>query len=404
MGTIQLSIQSGNTLGTDPELFVGRMAGKRFEVVGSEKFVPESSLMVTRDGVQCELHAGGPSYSCRQAFSGSVTQAMAELAVLVDYYNKDGRRSEESKKVFVSFTPLIKLNDSDMKKLSPDARLLNCRDSLNAYGREKIVRDGNTYMIRSGSGHIHLGSAYIKQMDAVELVKFIDLVAGTAIVLMARNKAEKIRRETYGRAGEYRLPKHGLEYRVPSNFWLLDYALASGVTGLVRLAYYIAQCGDKGNPAKVIYDGLLNDVEKVGGWDAVERAINENDWDLALRIHKLAVRPHMEKLYGLYSFGGGVMMDNFEYFVHTIREEETKKDAKPSTHPGLGQWFNTTASSILSRWRTGNRSTGWEVFLERVVGPKRVASKWTGIVLPPAEGTAKRRSGSVETAERRIAA
>lgn len=400
------------TVGADPELFVGRMVGKHFSALGSEKFVPEPSSPsiwrnVVRDGVQCELR---PSYTgCRQGFATSVSDALYVLSQHVSTYNS----AHPKHQVAVTFRSLVKMTAKELQKLTPESRLLNCKPSLNAYGREQIKRDGNEYMIRTGSGHIHLGTQVAKEWDASEVVRWMDLIAGIACVLVARSPHEAIRRETYGRAGEYRLPKHGIEYRVPSNFWLVDYRMCSMVTGLVRQALYMVQMNAKtaGKPANQWHASILENVEKAGGWDAVEKAINTNDWDLAMRIYQTAVKPAVKQLgashYSLCGQGG----DDFEYFADTIREDAEKPNAS-KTFPGMTQWFDTGDGAILTRW-TGSFSTaqGWERFLGGVVGPRRHAAKFTGVILDPAkftavepEAKARRRSGAIEQAEQRLAA
>lgn len=68
------------------------------------------------------------------------------------------------------------------------------------------------------------------------LVPLHDIFVGNTGVLIDRDPGAAERRENYGRAGEYRLPDYGLEYRTLSNFWLRDYALMSLMFGMAHLA------------------------------------------------------------------------------------------------------------------------------------------------------------------------
>ena len=236
----------GNIIGCDPELFIIRTSGKvlkREAVVGSERIVPSdlvhdiNGTSVSRDGVQCELHAGGRG-GCRQSLSYYISRALSILDSLVFDANK------KDPTIRVSFQPIITLTKRDISSLSADALELNCKPSLNAYGRKPIHRDGATYPIRTASGHLHMGSSLFglsPQIDPDLSVKIFDLLVGIPTVLIDRDPSQVIRRETYGRAGEDRLPQHGLEYRVPSNFWLQDYKLMSFVFGLAKLAIRVCE-------------------------------------------------------------------------------------------------------------------------------------------------------------------
>src|SRR5690606_38791590 len=106
---------------------------------------------------------------------------------------------------------------------------------------------------------------------------FLDLVVGIPSVLMDRDPSNIERRKLYGRAGEYRLPAHGFEYRTPSNFWLTSYPLMSLVFGLARMAVQMA-----GSPHYQLY---LREFFSEYSTKEVEHAINSNDFNLAYKIY-----------------------------------------------------------------------------------------------------------------------
>lgn len=381
-----LSLAYGTTLGCDPEIFVTRIAGKlkkRTAAVPSEAVLPVGDgPRVTRDGVQVELHVPGNT-SCRHGLSGQIAQAMMHLEDLVE----DTRKRLKDPSVGVSFKPLIKLTTRDIAKLSPEARELNCKPSKNAYGREPIYRDGNVYPIRTASGHLHLGNQLftLERLDPNDAVKILDLLVGIPCVLVDQSPKQAIRRETYGRAGEYRLPKHGVEYRVPSNFWLQDYKLMSMVFGLAKMALCVCEGLRRKNEVNRWATDML---QEKADFAKVEQAINTNDVDLALRVFKEAIRPFGNTVGVHWGFNGPTSMDNFEYFVDTIREH------------GLKHWFHLGPKAILARWRSGDINIGWERFLAEVVQPKRQRAKFTGIILDPVKDTAvRRRSRAVTEAE-----
>ena len=67
-----------------------------------------------------------------------------------------------------------------------------------------------------------------------EAVKCLDAVLGIATVCMFKDMDDPRRRMLYGKAGEYRLPPHGLEYRVLSNAWLCHPLITNLVLDLAR--------------------------------------------------------------------------------------------------------------------------------------------------------------------------
>ena len=359
------------TLGCDPEIFATRIAGKvskRVAPVSSEHVIPVDGLrderggqMVTRDGVQIELHAGGYS-GCRQSLACSIKAAMRCLQrVIVAAHKKDPS-------IAISFRPLVTLTKREMAALSPEARELNCKPSLNAYGREPVQRDGNIYTTRTASGHVHLGTTLLNHVkNPNDVVKVCDLLVGVPCVLVDQNKAQRIRRETYGRAGEYRRPAHGLEYRVPGNFWLLDYKLMSMVFGLAKLANSIAHGIEQSGSTseKWAYKTLTKDVD----FAEVEHAINENDVAGALRIYINHIRPFVQQIQTSQGLSHH-LLNAFEYFIEMISQK------------GLKHWFDVDDAEVLRRWTELNYNVGWERFLAETVATEYNNSKFTGIVLP----------------------
>jgi len=76
--------------------------------------------------------------------------------------------------------------------------------------------------LRSGGGHIHLGSDIIRQIPRglIFTARMLDLFLGIPSILLDHDETTAERRKLYGRAGRYRKPKYGVEYRSMGNFWL----------------------------------------------------------------------------------------------------------------------------------------------------------------------------------------
>lgn len=267
-------------LGADPEVFLAR--GNR--VVGSELYIPEQGLSigeagkVVRDGVQVELHPV-PS-TCRESFAYYLGHCLTGLAAEI------AERSNEE--IGVSFRQVVNISKAELDKLSDLSRRLMCDPSFNAY-RNRTVNVKDNFRMRSAAGHLHfgIGKAHriIREEDEAKLTaKVFDCLIGLACILLDRDPNAARRRKLYGRAGEYRTPPHGFEYRVPSNFWLRSNALLSLMFGLGRMAidvrnslYYTRSYPSSGMVETDFTKELLGAVDL----KKVEKAINTNDFQLA---------------------------------------------------------------------------------------------------------------------------
>src|ERR1019366_5440055 len=77
----------------------------------------------------------------------------------------------------------------------------------------------------------------------INMVKAMDAIAGVACVALFAKYDNPIRRQYYGLPGEYRLPKHGLEYRALSNAWLIHPLIMNLVIDFARKAAIMGKEG-----------------------------------------------------------------------------------------------------------------------------------------------------------------
>ena len=348
----------GLTFGADPEVFVVNTKTKRPTVIGSELVIKEPLKAYLRsykddiygtvepDGVQAELHPR--SGSCRAGFGACMSICLDTLrAELAKHPNLQ-----------ISFDQMVSVKKSELVKLSDHAKFLGCTPSLNIYGRVSKEVNGLEYRKRSAAGHVHIGSSYIRNesypkgvVTPERLVPALDILVGIPGVLMDRDPAARERRKLYGRAGEYRLPKHGLEYRTLSNFWLISYPIMSLVLGQVRNALCIAFTetpSAKGfaNPTSKLATNALNELIELADLKKVEKAINTNNFDLAYSIYEKAIKPVMSGLHCYYGLGmntasGDKIFEKFEKLISKPLKE---------TFPG----------TIFDNW--SHRPKGWERF------------------------------------------
>lgn len=350
------------SLGCDPEFFFEQDG----QVVGAEKVIGDELITSTHyggikngfvmDGVQIELNP--PAGHCREGLAGNIAASFRQLR---DHLAK-------TKGIKASFTTCIELTKQELDSLSDKAKALGCAPSLNrANAKAAVTVNGATSLKRSAGGHIHLGlSAAMKKEGVRErLVDILDILVGNTCVLLDRDPNAPQRRKVYGRAGEYRLPKHGLEYRVLSNFWLRSYQLMSFVMGAARNAVSVIehtqQLETNRNYANTAYGSsysiYLWDAEAellrlAGGEEGLKlfrKAINTNDYDLALANFE-RIWPFIDKYLSATGTGLGPMMRPHFDTLHSLIKQKGIEAFFPQDP--LEHWCNV---------RIGG--TGWESFI-----------------------------------------
>ena len=251
----------------------------------------------------------------------------SSLVMLKKFLAKKGVEYE------VFFGQGVKISKSELGKLLPQNQRFGCMPSKAVYdkGANLAEVDPLEYRYRSAGGHIHIGDGYkpipgfaeLIKKNPNDFVKILDIIVGNTCVLFDRSPENKRRRKLYGRAGEYRLPKHGIEYRTPSNFWLQNYILMSMVFGLTRLAVDIARDDFTRN-------SFINAVDL----GLIQKAINENDFKLALANYKTII-PLLEE--GLANGSNWAMGD---YGLTVDRLETLSELAISVNEKGIGHWLD----------------------------------------------------------------
>lgn len=342
----------GVFLGCDPEFFFVRKGG---EVIGSEKVlktpVASGAAKFVMDGVQVELNPC--PHSCREGLGGEISLAFRALKLHL----------EKAGDIEASFTTVVEVDKKELDTLSDRAKVFGCAPSLNAYGRApSVTLDAEKYRKRSAGGHIHLGistAAYPWMKGTLpRLVPLLDIFLGNTCVLLDRDPEAIERRRVYGRAGEHRLPAHGLEYRTLSNFWLRSYQLTSFVMGVARQTTNIFAHGlYYTQPNVPVYDATTKawspeeEILSLVDLRKVEEAINTNNLPLAQEnweVVKKFLAAHA------HNFSYGLMpscFKNFDRFAARVQAE------------GLERVF---PENPIDHWATLNntgQARGWERFI-----------------------------------------
>lgn len=318
-------------VGCDPEFF---FTDKEGNVIPSSQIVEPNDEGVIVDGFQGELNPR--SDSCRQRH-----------AVQIAYGIDLAQRMAKDKGATVNLMKMgVEISDDVWKKVPLSLRKFGCSPTLSAYDENHKRVTGIRERFRAGGGHIHLG--FTGNRDSLkDIVKLMDITAGLVSVLIDRDPDNIRRRKNYGRAGEYRAKPYGLEYRVPSNFWLKHYVLMSLMFAQVRLAYYLH------------YNKYTKEILALCPENLVRKAINENDFTLALEIFTKYM-DWMEKK-GLYTHSG-INITNYTEFVDVLLNSDIYKEIDATTNTKcLAQWKEVMNSLGFGfeTYITG-RQTGFE--------------------------------------------
>lgn len=358
--------------GCDPEFFFT----KDGQIIGAEKVLPKEGLQydpekdktkrdgdytskgesptsnIIIDGIQAELNPR-PN-TCRANLGNEISACFRKLSTTL------GEQTQ------IDFSANVSITEEEMATLSEASKKFGCAPSKNTYRKRNTIsiKDASTFYQRSAGGHLHLGdvnnpiirtSTKKALLSPEKLVPILDIIVGNTCVLIDRNPGNAERRKVYGKAGEYRTPKHGLEYRTLSNFWLQSYQLFSLVTNLARFSVAIVEASIAGpeDPA----GELLKATKRA----RIKRAINNNDFDLAMQ-NFMAIK---DILLTITPDTGDtpITSKTFDAFLYFIEK-------------GVNHWFKEDPYKHWINLPEGH-DTGWETFLRRTVTQEMLTKKTT---------------------------
>lgn len=244
------------TLGADPELFVQH---------GDTTLFPAFEFLGSKDS-PTKTESGTDSYW--DGFQGEFTVTAAEDITQVVSSIKSGLKSvitnarKKDKTAFLSPLTVVHTPLSELATLPLKYTEFGCMPSFNAYEITGKGMPGDKVAHRFSGGHIHFGCGPLSDEQVNKTVRTLDALLGVAGVVMFQNLDDTVRREHYGLAGEYRLPPHGLEYRVLSNAWVFHPELAANILDFARkvFEYSLTNKTVDAESADVVYAILHNDV------------------------------------------------------------------------------------------------------------------------------------------------
>lgn len=259
-------------LGTDPEFFF--LKKDTGEVFPADKLLP--SVLKKRtlykdawnskgfgiasqiptveahfDGLQGELTL--KETLCRQYLISRLREGMRAMHKLAE--NND---------LVLDISSAKTITKEILADATPEARNFGCdMDFISWLGGmpNTLGVDPLNHFIRYSGGHIHVGfvdyagednhvynryKMHFKGASTLDkvreilineklrVVQLMDYLVGNTMVLLDQSPESTLRRQLYGKAGVFRAPPHGIEYRVLSNFFLRHPALFSLVLALSR--------------------------------------------------------------------------------------------------------------------------------------------------------------------------
>lgn len=271
------------TLGSDPELFV--QARDTGNVVSAIPILQRSKHDPIDLGDGIKTYADCVLAEASFPPSHSIDEVMGRLkTVFTRMQEKLGDR----------YRLLPKSSHvMDPEQLQPshgmDPNEVGCTPSHDAYTQAIEPPHPFTDGLRTGSFHIHLGNCDWENRSGnpklltfnsrQEAVKVLDIIVGCASVIFDKDPSAPARRRLYGRAGNYRACDYGLEHRILGN-----YALRS--PDLTRLVYDLVDHAMEHVKGDTSVD-LIRSIPP----DMVQRAINECDRELAIKVVEHAKLP-----------------------------------------------------------------------------------------------------------------
>lgn len=208
------------TVGADPELFLfDEDEGIYVPVIGflggtkaNPKPVSDSGHYVQEDNVMAEFNIP----PCRNAgdFANNIFFTMGKIADIIPDTLK------------LKAVPTAEFQEDFLD--DPQACISGCDPYQNAWKGGKIEEavDLETTNKRYAGAHIHIGYDDPNESLSSKLIRNLDLFLGIPSVII---DDDTDRRNTYGKAGAYRIKDYGVEYRSLSNFWLKNDKLTKWV-------------------------------------------------------------------------------------------------------------------------------------------------------------------------------
>ena len=195
-------------VGSDPEFFIQDSSGT---IIPSRGIIPGNKNKprplvwgaVHRDNVTCELNPIPASSEAE--FSDNFLNLKQEV--------EDKLLSKKGLSLVVKTSHEFSHEQLNYR----EAQEFGCDEDFTIWEhiQPPVMRDPYS-LVRSAGGHLHLAIDGLYRSYLSAVISRLDLFISVPLVLL---DPDKLRRQSYGKAGCYRPKPYGIEYRTPSNVW-----------------------------------------------------------------------------------------------------------------------------------------------------------------------------------------
>lgn len=222
----------GFSIGSDPE-FVLMKNGKPISAIGIIPGTKEERHKIGKheyyyDNVlaECAVQYG----KTKEEFIDNLRDCFSKFVNLVKPYQ---------------LTVMAAVNFPRSELKHPDALKIGCDAEFCCYEITDIIPDEESFAksnLRTAGGHIHLGSNFLKDdYNRYQVIRMLDLFLGIPSIYIDHDPTAPIRKKLYGKAGRFRYPDHGVEYRSLSNFWLISPKLVELIYDICEFVHEFVQ-------------------------------------------------------------------------------------------------------------------------------------------------------------------
>lgn len=234
------------TIGTDPELFLfSPLYNKYVPVCGLVGGTKEEPIPINEENKAYSLQEDNVALEFTIPPAKSKSEFINSINFVKNYITETVLKPME---LVPHYVASARFNDTDLD--NPAAQHMGCSKSYDAWSFEEHRVDRSDYTLRTTGMHIHVGYDNPNDKASIDIIRAMDLFLGVPSVLI---DPDTERRKMYGKAGDFRMKKYGVEYRVLSSYFIQNDELIGWVYDQTQAAInFVNQGGIITNPSDII--------------------------------------------------------------------------------------------------------------------------------------------------------
>jgi len=200
-------------IGTDPELFLySPLYGKYVPVCGLVGGTKEKPIPINEENIGYSLQEDNVALEFTIPPATTKTEFINSINFVKNYITETVLKPLE---LIPHYVASARFNEDDLS--NPAAQHMGCSKSYDAWSFEEHQVDRSDYTLRTTGMHIHVGYDNPNDQTSIDIIRAMDLFLGVPSVLI---DPDNERRKMYGKAGDFRMKKYGVEYRVLSSYFI----------------------------------------------------------------------------------------------------------------------------------------------------------------------------------------